>query len=552
MNRSWRWVGVGGLAWVLVLFLLGSGARGQEVPRAVLLPLDDRPSTLLFTRQVARIGGADLLVPPRNLLGDLTRPGKCDALAEWLAPAAREVEQAIVSSDMLCYGGLIASRTAGAREDLALARLQGLRGLQRPGLRIDVLATIPRLDLRTSDRQAPFRDLLQRWAGTGSPKPPAGVPAEIVQEYLAVRQRNHRVLLALLDLVEAGVVDGLVIGQDDSTPRGLNVKDQEAIVAEVARRGLASRVTLVSGADELAMDMVAGWLTRHHRFQPRIRVEYDVPAGACEVPPMESHPLQQTLAIHLELAGAVLAGEGEAADAVLFVAVPQRVPAPPLALRKQLEARTVTRLLQVMEGGVPVGLADLVYLNRADAGLVAEMMERVPLSRLEAYSGWNTASNALGTAIAQVVTHRVAHHVGSTMSLERALESEKTQQAFLFARLVDEYWYQAVLRDEVRPRYGAIPENADPLLNLLGPAGVKVRSELIPWSHDLFRRHFLDRVVSLPLPGQHAAPSRVYVEAIFPWQRIFEIEVRADMTLEPRDPPGPASPTPSPTPSPAP
>ena len=72
---------------------------------------------------------------------------------------------------------------------------------------------------------------------------------------------------------------------------------------------------------------------------------------------------------------------------------------------------------------------------------------------------------------------------------------------------------------------------------LLGPAGVKMRCELVPWALALFRSHFLDQAVPLPVPGKVAVPKRLRVEAVFPWQRVFEIEVRADMTLELRDAP---------------
>ena len=101
-------------------------------------------------------------------------------------------ERALVSVDMLAYGGLVASRTAGCTTEQALARLDVLKTLQRSGTPVVAFAVLPRLSLRTSEAQAPYERILANWAASGGKSPPEDVPAAIFEEYLAVRGRKCR------------------------------------------------------------------------------------------------------------------------------------------------------------------------------------------------------------------------------------------------------------------------------------------------------------------------------------------------------------------------
>ena len=517
-------------ALLLVCFLALSSAAFAETPRAVLVPLDDRPSTLLFPVQIARIGGGSLAVPPRGWLGNWHRPGDSDKVAKWLL--SQNVDRAIVSSDMLCYGGLVASRTAAVPQEKALARLDTLRALKDLGASTEVLATIPRLDLRTSDRQAPYARALQIWAERENASPPPDVPADVVEEYLGVRRRNNAVLHALVGMVAEGVIGRLVVGQDDSSPRGLNMAEQVALRAEIARRGVNDRVLMLSGADELAVNMVTGWLCEKAGWGPRVRIAYSDNEAAERVPSMESLPLDQTVNDHLRLAGAHRVGIDEDADVVLFIATP---PLEPLEL-KALKARATEmagRVMALLDSGAAVGLADLEHLNRADPELAFALIGEIPIWRMDAYAGWNTSSNAMGTAVAQCIAHRLAVEGGWDWPAERILESEKTHQAFLLARLADDYWYQAVLRARMAAEAAALPTDPDPLLNLFGPIGLQIRLDMIAWADQLFTRHFKGQTVFVPPLGKAVRLDRLEMEVVLPWQRIFEIEVRANLTVVP-------------------
>jgi len=98
----------------------------------VVIPLDDRPVTLQLPRMLGAIAGTTVATPPRALLGRYLRFGEPDAILRWLrADAPADAAAFIVSTDMLAYGGLIASRTPATPEFLALSRLRELAAFRR-------------------------------------------------------------------------------------------------------------------------------------------------------------------------------------------------------------------------------------------------------------------------------------------------------------------------------------------------------------------------------------------------------------------------------------
>jgi hypothetical protein len=522
----------------LFLLALVAGAQPaawcQEPPRAALVPLDDRPSTLLFPRQVGRIGGAEVLTPPRYLLGRWLEPGDPSAVGRWLQQTAPSCERAIVFTDMLCYGGLVASRNAATGLQDALERVHTLENVTGP---IDLVATLPRLTLRTSDEQAPYQQAIAAWATQpGAPAPPE-IPARFIQEYLEVRQRNLKVLLALIDEVAAGHAQRLVIGQDDSAPTGLHRQEQAILRQTIADKKLESRVQLISGADELAMDMVAGWLAARSNVHPRVRVIYSDPKAGSSIPPLESLPLDTMVRDHLLLAGALPiddeAVESEQ-DVQLMIQTPLQHPfvlQPPLSEEPAISAfgRTIQLAL---DNHHRVAVADLALVNRMDPYLAQTIIGQVQLWRLKGFAGWNTAANGLGTSVAQLVAHQVAHYEGRHWPAERILESEKTHQAFLLARLVDDYGYQTILRQQIAPEAAGLSPTADPLLNLFGPVGLDVRTRLKQWAEQLFAQQFAGRRVWIENLGHWGTLRKLHLEVVLPWPRTFEVEVRLDLRLE--------------------
>jgi len=526
-----------------LLGVLWLSLPGLARPRFVLLPLDDRPCNLLFVRQIGRIAQAEVIAPPKNLLGSFLQPGQPEELIDWLRHTVQPDDQLLICSDMLCYGGLVASRQASTPCQVALDRLQSLRQLQ--AAHVQVLATLPRLSLRTSDQQAPYERTLHDWAARPDNSQPPAVPEAILAEYLGVRQRNLKVLQALLEATQRGWIDRLVIGQDDSHRTGLHRAEQQQLLEQRRQGGITSRVWLMSGADELSMDLLAGRLAELTHIHPKIAPLYSQPGAEQRIPPLESLPLETTVLQHLQLCGALPSTAEDPSALGLFIQVPSdhpyRLPirqesqtsSPSQESEMQARNALVESLRSWMDQGKPAALADLAYINRMDPQLAQAVIERLDLTRLEGFAAWNTPANALGTVVAQVVVREIARRQAPQWPIAAVKESARTHLAFLLARLIDDYGYQTMVRTELQPQARGLPLDPDPLLSPYIQLGAEVRRQLLVWAEQLYQEHFLGLPVDLPGGRGPARLGPMKLEAILPWPRLFEVEVRLDVSLEP-------------------
>ncbi|MBN9415646.1 hypothetical protein ABS71_10940 [bacterium SCN 62-11] len=516
---------------LLFCLLLATPVLGRD--RFLLLPLDNRPCNVLFVRQLAGIARAEVVSPPDHWLGSWLNPGQCERFAPWLKEQARPGDRVLVSSDMLCYGGLVASRNAGTPEELALSRLSVLAELHERGYHLEVLSTVPRLYLRTSEGQAPFETALATWAAKAdrSSAPPEAVPPRWVEEYLGVRRRNLRVLLKLVELAEQGVIDRLVVGQDDSSSQGLHFAEQQEVRALVQAAGVESKVWLGSGADELTMDMVAGQLADLHDCHPAIELEYSEAGSERKIPPLESHPLQSMVEDHLALCGARPVTEG--GEVRLLIQVPSATPfALPGPDQQPKAYEFAERIRESVVRGRRTAVADLALINRMDPYLAEAVLDRVPLTELEGFAAWNTPANALGTVVAQVVVRRLADREARRWPIARVKESARLHLAFLLARLVDDYGYQTMVRGEYYPKARGLSPNPEPLTSPYLTLGRQVRVELIEWAQRLYRNRFADRLIQLPGKRGPARLGPMDLQVVLPWPRLFEVEVRLDVQLK--------------------
>ena len=526
----------------LAALLLCLSCGGPLWARDLLVPLDDRPANRLFVQQLARVGHPQqsLEVAPRHLLGRLLEPGDCEGVARWTLDRAKAGDTVVVCADMWLYGGLVASRAAATDENQVDARLASLRKLAERGVKLQVIATIPRLSLRTSDAEAPHERTLANWAAKAdlptaeamlaapdSAPFPQGVPSELVQEYLRVRARNVHTLLKLVDMASEGVFESLVLGQDDSNKTGIHVEEQQRLRDRIDNSPI---ITLISGIDELSMNVVAGQLAKRAGHSPTVRVIYSDPEAAEKIPPLESITLHEMVREHLVLSGARELDSDEA-DVDLYVYAPYEKPyALPGEEKKPQSEAFVETVQEAMGRKRLVAVADLSLVNRMDPFLAQAVLRDISLPELEGFASWNTPANAVGTVIAQLVCHRLAE-TSPQWKWDHRLESEKTHQAFLLARMIDDYGYQTIVRDAIKPQTEGLSAQADPLLNEFGPVGVDIRLRLVQWARDTFASNYQGRTICLLPQYKQVAFRDAKLEVVLPWPRIFEVEARLDLRL---------------------
>lgn len=534
---------------LLPLLMLLAGGLGMTPPpgspppaRMLLVPLDDRPPCLQFPTLLAAVADTALVTPPREQLGRFTTPGDADAITAWLdAQDLSRIDAAMVSIDMLAYGGLVASRVHAVPEATARRRLGALERLRRrrPDLPIYGSSVIMRLAPTADARNEAWRASLARWAEIApAAATDAGaaaerrrletvIPAGALADYRQARARNLAINLAAIDLVRRGVIDFLILSQDDAKPQGVHVADRERLLRERRASSLEPRIAVQPGADEVSMLLLARALLRRYRVAPSVTVEYVRPSAATRVMPYEDRPLADTVRAHIAAAGGRLArGRG---DLHLIVYASRH--------EEGAAADAVDRVARAVRGPARVIVADVDPRGDVQGGdprFTEGLVERGLLVPLAGYASWNTAGNTLGTALPHGLVFELAAERLARGDASRAARIAGAQAAFLLHRLVDDYAYHSIVRVEANRRRDAAPTgtagNSLPAQEEFIRARVEAEAARF-WTALAGRRLTVGPrnrpVVSVRL--ESLALPRLWL----PWGRTFEAEIEIAVAVRP-------------------
>ena len=498
-----------------------------------LVPLDDRPCNTRFPLEIARIAGGEILLPPREFLGWFTRPARCEDVADWLRSLPSSLDALIVSVDMLAYGGLVASRTTDVSLDTARARLSVLREWRQahPHVPVDVFNVIRRLAPTVDrDEMLACSQLLQRYAILRDKVAHVGdaqlaaelerveraLPADVLADYLASRQRNHAINAEMLRWLADGVFDFLLMPQEDCAEFGLHRAEQAALEEEAASLGVTDRVAIHPGADEAALTLLARYWNHTATRPVTFHVIYSDIEDARRIPPFEDRPLCESVSQHVAAAGGVEVGEAEA-DVILFLNAPTAFPRSSMTdeisvQRAELLRPFVERIAAAISHERSTAIADVAFPNGADFVFVDQLRQRVPLHRLLSFAAWNTAGNTIGTVLSQCIANIVAPQSQPMLNAQ-----------FLFARIVDDVFYQAAVRPEIEQRAREeFKTSPFQLGDAWEPCEMLTRQTLGALARLLFRQYFRDRVVGT---NQGVAPKELRCDISLPWGRTFEVDV---------------------------
>ena len=547
-----------------------------------VLPMDDRPVNYDYPRYLARAAGLEILLPPREWLGNPWRASRHADLVEWLVQTAPRVDALIVAIDTLAYGGLIPSRTSPESTAAVLARLEVLRHLNTARPRQPILASSVVLRIaraNTSEEEKPYwatygsrmfrLSYLEHKAELGDASADeaaerdalrAQIPNEVYQDYRQGRTRNHSVNRAMLDWLAEGVFDYLLLPQDDTADYGWNIAEARSLQALIRAQGLTDRAITYPGADEIGCLLLARFVCRQAGFAPKIWPRYSGVTAPMIVTAYEDRPIHELLKAHLAPLGGTVADSPQDADLTLFFnapalrqgngdsqwliwqgldAVRARLPAPFhvwfdeftttegfRATRREMQSphrspeEFVRALLGALTSGQPVAVADVAFVNAADLILGDLLRRHREVTALTAFGGWNTAGNTLGTVLAQAVIRVLASRTPITRE-QRAAHLE-----FLFLRFLDDDLYQARERTrclvEDLPALGIAPTMERLPEDKAAAVESSVRDHLnraAAGLRDLFVGSGLVRDVRV---------SHIHL----PWQRLFEVGFDVKVELD--------------------
>jgi hypothetical protein len=487
------------------------------------VPMDDRPVTRQLPLLLGAIAGRAIVTPPRADVGNYLSPGKPDTVLQWLnGPSASRAGAFAISTDMLVYGGLVASRIPGVTYADAYARLQEFHQLRRrhPKAWIGAFGTIMRLAPTGIPALGAAKDFfasyptwsyLQQYANLHDPLLPSEVAraAQLraligdatLQQYLDTRTRDYQVDATVLQIAASGAIDRVVLGQDDAGPVGLHVKETRTLQDLATRLQLGPRASIEPGADELGMAVVSQALARGAGWTPHISVAYSTPSGAAFNDPLEYAPIENAINALIALSGGVR--DDSAPDISLYVRVPDTT-----AVQ---DDELFARMQSDIRSGKRVAFSDISFLSGSfapQAAFTERLIAGGLAARLDAYSSWNTNANTVGTALAEAVAAGAGRRTHTYSALAHA--------EFTFDRIVDDYAFHDFVRPDLN-RYLDAHAVSDHTYLLRDVAlDVSQRNDAELWNR---AQSLLGQIY----PQYHIAAMHITL----PWDRTFETEIEA-------------------------
>ncbi len=440
------------------------------------MPLDDRPCCADFPQQ---LGGDQVRLPPRSLLGRFQTPGQSDAILDWLEEQAPSAAGAIIALDMIAWGGLVASRLPDKDPQAAQARLQRLMDI--PDLKILAFQTIMRnAPTQRTPEEVHWAEAITRLSqatARGDDKLcqelRSQIPAELLERYLEARACNAKIYRFLANNSQR--FDYLVFALDDSKTAGWNL-------LELRQLGAFENLP---GTDETALLLLA----RAHAEVRQVQLCFSHPDLAGLQGLYEDRPLDQVLQAQMRAAN-LQSVESSPRQLWLY--------GRPGALQEEARQQQpfcvnpawLESLGSALDRGGQVVLVDLTFANGGDLSLGQALADRGLWSRLRGYAAWNTLGNRLGTALANLVLPL----------------STRQSQEFLSDRVLDDLLYQADFRWSAAAMLGHSG------LTLAEGESRRVHEETFPE---------LLRACRQLVPGL-----RLDVDLDLPWQRLFELAIK--------------------------
>lgn len=461
--------------WIIFLSLSANG-QTKLTSKVLLIPLDDRPPCLQMPVKMGLIGDVEVVTPPRNLLGRFTEFGKSDEIINWIKTQnLKSFDAAIISLDMLAYGGLVAMREYETDTATAIKRADFIRQIRKlaPKMPIYGSSVIMRLAPTGNVVNESYRANLAKWAEISvdeSKKAETAelekkIPAEALEKYKRARQRDLKLNLYAVELVRDKVIDYLILSQDDAKPNGVHIADREKLIEYVKSNNLGEKVAIQPGADEVSMLLLARTMTDKYKYRPKIKAIYSDEKIADQFMPYEDRPLRKTVSFHIKAVGATEVSDEKQADILFYVFVSRFESGKAEIFAREIQSNFADLSDEIgiqkkSEKHLIVADVDTKgEIQGADIKFTENLKRNRTFSEVSGYASWNTAGNTIGTALPHGLLYSLMDtkfgipkgnwKMNQTEFNRREkimLRVQYAQTWFLLNRLLDDYIYHSVVR----------------------------------------------------------------------------------------------------------
>lgn len=422
--------------------------------------------------------------------------------------------------DMILYGGLVPSRIHELPVETIKARLELVKEFkkQNPKLLIYVFQIIMRCPQYNGADEEPlyYKDYGRNIFLTGyyEHKNQLGrlsqeekmnyeslvIPAEHLNNFVSRRQKNLSFNLESLDLVKSNIIDFMIMCQDDASEFGYPAMDQAVVTSAIKESRLMLKVYAYSGADELGVIMVSRIANHIYGKMPKFYLKYPSPTTPMVVPCLEDRALDNTVKYQILSAGGMIVSSLQEADICILILM-GATKMFPRVVKNDREIDVLVNLVEAFEfmkfaaKTHPVVVADLFYLNAGSIEVLNFIKASDMLMDVAAYAGWNTASNALGTAVSQGIAYYL---FGKT----------EAHTKFLIKRYIEDVGYCGIVRSSVSKKIEAIGFDYFHAGEKRGVVAKMVNEELLS---------FIDNNLS------EIKNTFILKNVEMPWKRMFEV-----------------------------
>lgn len=514
----------------LIIVLLFLGPSSLETVNIGLIPLDSRPANTQYPQTLASMSNINVEIP-WIYLDDYLEPASQEFLWCWLRTEIDNFDQVIINTNQLFNGGLIASRDPDSYENME-KKLKMLEEFCRENVEkeIIVITVLPRLlpsqftelwnyqyDLVSYAQEVDKSALL----GTEPPPPPATVPEEILQDYLNIYENAQLITEKLIAFTNQGLIDELLIGQDDAQEFGLSNK----IVRKI-KPLLNDRIYFVHGADELTMLALAKNIIAE--TLPAINIQYANEIKKGYYYPFEAEKLENVLQTKMNYINLPLKDNDQRnsiPNNMQFIYNdPEKID-----VLQQFLTKDNDRVFSAPNIDY-LGIMDIAFTNKGDKRLYELFLNKELNRKIHGYAGWNTAGNTIGTELAHYAFYQYLQKNLGKYSMEGQEKALQSYVEFKFIRVAEDLLYQGILRDKLNEELKA--RNIDS--TNLGERKSEAE-EILQDLYEEYRGELEDAFKGEYIIGKF----RFNVENIssrmeLPWGRTFEVKVVPEVTISTR------------------
>lgn len=497
----------------------------------IFVPHDNRPISFKQTADNIRDLGYEVLTPPEELLGNRENPyAKPEELSKWVIENAKKADAAVISSDSMVYGSLVASRKHNLSEDVVLARVHNFEKIHQanPNMKLYVFGSIMRTP-QTSEasgsedanyyaqygtdiaRYTALTDKLEQDGLTHKERKQLQqyeqkIPKAALDDWLSRRQGNFLVSKNLIDLARSDVITYLALGCDDNAKYSQTNKERRALDNYGSDLG-ELKYQSVAGIDEIGYVLLTRAVNNLQGDIPFVSVYYAKGTGENTIPAYSNEPIKNSIATHIKMAGGMKVNSDKRADLVFMVntnfngTTGAANDLNNVYIPNENIIDFVNMVDEAVQANKKVGIGDITFGNGSDNALMFSLYGKNLLDKLNAYSGWNTPTNSTGYALAMGMGANYTDRVGILKMLE--------------VRYLDDWLYQANIRQAVANRLNSMPGEGD-------YGNTKTRT--LP-AEKLATEALQKMIADYGLEKFEGQSYVADAQIRFPWQRMFEADI---------------------------